>query len=358
MREAIRKRLSGPRTTPSHVGLAYTTLAPVVSDSGADGRGVPAPDWLAPLGELPPSPDYAAYVEAWLASFSNASARAFALTFSTRLLVGHGNASGSDVGLTVHHTWGTPIVPGSSLKGIVAHHLASTYDLDTRREASGARDPRWIHRALFGATAADNRSSGDTRGLVTFHDALYRGLAPPTTNADHDRRPPDLTRPPFAPDVLTVHQRSYYNSSGNEDASDHDSPNPVAFLSVRPRARFAVMLEGPHDWTLLAGQLLAEALASIAIGGKGAAGYGRATLIEERLPAPPPSALITAFASWLAGAAGTLREQLIAIELEWLTQLLEAPAHDRAAAARLIQKRIASPKLVTSRDALCARLLT
>lgn len=372
MRNAIRARVSGSRTTVSHVGLGYTTLAPVSVDGKvsveAKGAGTHQAGWLAALADTPTSTDYSDYVAAWLASFTGVPARMFALTFSTRLLIGHGTSSGTDVGLTMHHAWGTPLVPGSALKGIVAHHVASSYGVDHApwrgvgwERTAIARGPGEIYRGLFGAPdAEDDRTvgaPGATRGLVTFHDALYRGIAPPPSGARNGRSPPpDPRTPPFAADVLTVHQKDYYNSSGDHEPSDHDSPNPVAFLSVRPYAQFTVMLEGPPDWTRLAGHLLSEALESTSVGGKGTGGYGRATLSEDRLPPPPPSELVTAFAAWLAKAPGTQSEVLTSIDQQWLARLLAAPSSDRAAAAKLIRRKINNSKLAALRDAQCARL--
>src|SRR5690606_32991496 len=69
------------------------------------------------------------------------------------------------------------------------------------------RGPGAVYRALFGspdaqeddAMRARGFDAGASAGLVTFHDALYV----PKGGAD-DR--------PFAGDVLTVHQKGYYDS--------------------------------------------------------------------------------------------------------------------------------------------------
>lgn len=114
---------------------------------------------------------------------------------------------------------------------------------------------------------------GATAGVVTFHDALYV----PGSLADNK---------PFAADVLTVHQKGYYDSSGQSAPNDYDSPNPVAFLTVRPKCRLLLALSGPSEWTGLAGQLLADALKSWGVGGKTAAGYGIGTVGKWKAPEP------------------------------------------------------------------------
>ena len=276
--------------TPDHLALAYDAWAPV----GDDGK-VPdndRPDWLSKLAGIAVSPDYSRSFERWRKSFSAAGDRVFELVLASRLLVGHGNSSASDIGLTVHHTWGVPVIPGSALKGLVAHFVDAVYgptdperkpweqsgDESTRADYQGVtwrgrrieRGPGKVYRALFGAPDAEEDDAmreqgldaGASAGLVTFHDALY---VPGSVPEDK----------PFAADVLTVHQKGYYDSSGGNWPNDYDSPNPVAFLTVRPRARFLFALSGPADWTDLAERLLCDALEKWGIGGKTSAGYGR-----------------------------------------------------------------------------------
>src|SRR5690606_17987305 len=99
-----------------------------------------------------------------------------------------------------------------------------------------------------------------------------------------------------------------------------DSPNPVAFLTVRPKCRFLLALSGPSEWTDLAGKLLADALASWGVGGKTSAGYGIGKVSEWRSPEPRRSkleqtiadlekyskdALVGGIEQWLRGEAVT-----------------------------------------------------
>ncbi|MDR7420419.1 MAG: type III-B CRISPR module RAMP protein Cmr6 [Armatimonadota bacterium] len=275
---------------PGHVALAYDAWAPV----GDDGK-VPdneRPDWLSELASIAVSPDYPRSFERWKKSFSADGDRVFELALASRLLVGHGNSSATDVGITVHHTWGVPVIPGTALKGLVAHYVDAVYGPDhperkpweqqgeerTRADYQGVtwrgrrieRGPGAVYRALFGAPDAEEDDAmrewgfdaGASAGLVTFHDALY---VPGSVPEDK----------PFAADVLTVHQKGYYDPSGGSWPNDYDSPNPVAFLTVRPGVRFLLALSGPPDWTDLAEQLLRDALEKWGVGGKTSAGYGR-----------------------------------------------------------------------------------
>jgi CRISPR-associated protein Cmr6 len=297
--------------TPEHLALAYDAWAPC----GDDGR---VPDnrrvqWLSEIAGIGVAPDYACGFERWKASFSAEGDRLAELTLTSRLLVGHGNGSATDVGLTVHHTWGVPVIPGSALKGLVAHYVDATYgptdagkkpweqpdDERGRADYQGViryrrrieRGPGAIYRVLFGAPDASEDdamrkrglAAGATAGVVSFHDALYV----PGSIAGNK---------PFAADVLTVHQKSFYESSGQIAPNDYDSPNPVAFLTVRPKCRFLLALSGPSEWTELAGKLLADALRNWGVGAKTAAGYGIAVVGDWKCPEPRPSKVEQAIA--------------------------------------------------------------
>lgn len=298
MRKVLEKVLESVGT-PDHMGLAYDAWAP----AGNDGK---VPDdqrasWLSALADSAVPPDYSRAFDRWKASYCAPGDRVFELELASRLLVGHGNASAAGVGITVHHTWGVPVVPGSALKGLLAHFVDAVYGPNdptlppwdqpdgerARAEYQGVtwrgprieRGPGAVYRALFGAPDAQaddvmrerGFDAGASAGIVTFHDALYV-----PRRVEDDR--------PFAADVLTVHQKSYYDSSGGSWPNDYDSPNPVAFLTVRPGARMLFALSGPADWTELAERILRDALEKWGVGGKTSAGYGR-LVGPERLAA-------------------------------------------------------------------------
>jgi len=278
------------KQVPEHFGLAYEVWAPV----GKDGK-VPDSErakWLRQIADMAIAADYARSYARWKASFSAPGDRTFELKLVSRLLIGHGNTSATDVGLTVHHTWGVPVIPGSALKGLLAHYVSAVFgpsdphcwpweqtgEEQTRAEYQGVlwqgkrikRGPGAVYRALFGAPDADEDDlfrkhgfdAGAVAGLVTFHDALYV-----PRNAQDDK--------PFALDVLTVHQKPYYDDLGQHWPNDYSSPNPVSFLTVRPGTHFLFALSGPADWTELAESLLVDALQEWGVGGKTSAGYGR-----------------------------------------------------------------------------------
>jgi CRISPR-associated protein Cmr6 len=315
--------------TPDHLGLAYDAWAPV----GDDGK-VPddrRAEWLASLAALAVAPDYSRSFQRWKTSFSAPGDRRFELALASRLLVGHGSSSATDIGITVHHTWGVPVIPGTALKGLVAHFVDAVYGPDnperqpweqpgderlradyqgvTWRKRSIQRGPGAVYRTLFGAPDAQEDDAmrergfdaGAAAGLVTFHDALYVPGSVP-----HDK--------PFACDVLTVHQKTYYDSSGGSCPSDYDSPNPVAFLTVVPSARLLFALSGPADWTDLAERLLRDALDRWGVGGKTSAGYGWLIAPERSVARAQPAAAAA------AGAVPKSGDRVEAVLLEERTK--------------------------------------
>jgi CRISPR-associated protein Cmr6 len=312
------------RSLHHHLGVAYGAWAPV--EAGGKINDETRARWLSVLATYHVSPDYGHAFKRWRSSFRALGDRVLELELRSRLLIGHGNPSATDVGLTVHHTWSVPVIPGSALKGLLAHFVDAVYgpeDPDrppweqpgdereraryqgvTWKDRRISRGPGDIYRALFGAPDADDDRelrehhvpAGAQRGHVIFHDALY---IPADTEDDC----------PFAVDVLTVHQKDYYNSEGKTPPNDYDSPNPVGFLSVRPGARMLLALSGPPDWTELAERLLLDALAAWGVGGKTSSGYGRLARVGDPDRAPSTSAgagaARTAAGTSSAGAGGS-----------------------------------------------------
>lgn len=280
---------------PDHSGLAYEVWSPNSTVPDQKGKRGHVPDdlrskWIEGIAHNAKRPEgYNAAYTKLLNSYGETRSWTKTGQLKSRMLVGHGQASGVDVGLTLHHTWGVPVIPGSALKGLLANYIQLHYGpADTRFHPDDPAHPEperapwqgvgWdgthikygpgeLYRILFGAPEADEDGEHRaTQGHVIFHDALV------VEGKDDE--------PLLTSDVLTVHQREYYNAGHNDDpaipwASDYDSPNPVSYLAVNSGLRFLFALSGPSDWTKLAGELLMEALESWGVGGKTSIGYGR-----------------------------------------------------------------------------------
>ena len=357
-------------------GLAYDVLGSVPDPDTGERR--PDADerqrWLDACADLATPVDYGIHFQRWRRSFSP-NTRVCVVTTASRLLIGHGNAAVSDVGLTVHRTWGTPVIPGTALKGLLSGYVDAVYGPDASAPEPTRDDwaaPTWRgfniekapgcwHAAIFGSPSVPHRievtvrfseavtvdtsggtptvgitmgdeqrrveyvSGSDTMTLtfvyrVTANDRVaevdcvadslecnggivrnasgtdsdpgdaatvkgmhvivkHRGLRGGVTFLDGLYVPPDGAEKErcYAPDVLTVHQKPYYDTHGAAQPNDWNSPVPVQFLTVKPHVRFLLALEGPPRATALAMKLLLDALSKWGVGAKTSLGYGAMT---------------------------------------------------------------------------------
>ena len=197
----------------------------------------------------------------WASALPDGGAtRARAFRTAPRLVIGLGGHTVLETGLTLHHTYGTPVLPGTALKGLAAHYCHAVWGLDSTGAPTafrGGEVPGEAYRALFGQP--------DEGGLVTFHDAWIT---------------PEALSSALCDDVMTPHHGGYYTDTGSGDAvppADYDDPVPVAYLAVTGTFRAAVTADpllGP-EWADRAILLLERALGDWGIGGKTASGYGR-----------------------------------------------------------------------------------
>jgi CRISPR-associated protein Cmr6 len=183
------------------------------------------------------------------------SAHSVELPVRGRLASGLGQDSVLEIGVTLHHTYGTPLIRGSALKGLAAHYCDRVW---------GAGDAGFTldgdkHKVLFGTT--------DSSGFIAFHDAW---ISPASLSA---------TSQGVVLDVMTVHHGPYYMGEDETAPTDFDDPNPIYFLSVAGTFRFALECSDASEagrlWGNLALVLLKQALTNWGVGAKTSSGYGR-----------------------------------------------------------------------------------
>lgn len=211
---------------------------------------------------------YAAHFARWLAALDGLGVRPRKATVIYRLAAGHGGETVIETGIRLHHTYGVPIIPGSSLKGVAASYA------NQQLKGDWAKTQR-AHEALFGATT--------TAGHVTFFDALPL--------------PGDWK---LLPDVITVHHPNYYQAETNPPPpADWDSPTPIPFLAAR--GTFLIALRGPEEWAETGYDILERALDALGVGGKTSSGYGRLRLEKKPLPRLEEGVVIRAVVDQVAG---------------------------------------------------------
>jgi CRISPR-associated protein Cmr6 len=178
------------------------------------------------------------------------------LSVNGRMIIGLGSESVLETGIALHHTYGTPVIPGSALKGLAAHYCSQVWG-EADREFQTKHE---YHKTLFGDT--------DDSGHIIFYDAW---IDPASLSGCSDSG--------LVLDVMTPHHRDYYAGMEAAAPTDFDDPNPILFLSVTGRFHIALACDVPDDegckWAKLALDLLKEALENWGIGGKTSSGYGR-----------------------------------------------------------------------------------
>lgn len=200
-----------------------------------------------------PGKAYGEYFKRWRHSLEAAGAECRVAKTVGRIVVGLGAEAVLENAITLHRAYGTPLIPGSALKG-----LSASFARQRLEGEWGVNSP--AYKALFGEL--------DSAGHVTYFDALY------VPGSGHEKRP-------LYPDVITVHHQGYYQGGASTPPADWDDPIPVPFLSAT--GEYLMALSGPPEFVSRAFDILRLALAEAGVGAKTSSGYGRMDMT-----APPP----------------------------------------------------------------------
>jgi CRISPR type III-B/RAMP module RAMP protein Cmr6 len=184
-----------------------------------------------------------------------------------RISIGSGNpATIENSGLAFHHTYGFPILPGSSLKGLARHFFLEEYtDCAELRMPDGLSHDR-ADRIIFGAS-----DDPAVLGAVYFEDGW-----PLLPDSGHSW---------YSVDVITPHHPDYYGGSAPV-ANDEETPDIIHFLCLDKDVRFdipvgltsqAAKLDYGMRGEILhfAAALLTSAVETWGIGSRTGAGLGR-----------------------------------------------------------------------------------
>ena len=256
----------------SNAGLELDRYLPHARPSADEAQLVSISDYLKRVSDAPPPAIYAIAYRRWRQSLEAQGIKPEPFRVRSRLIVGLGSESVRETGISLMHTYGVPVIPGSALKGLARHYARWLVEQATADEASAAAKEACklapgqpAHRVLFGAV--------DDAAFVTWLDAWYvpgSALVPADDNDSPSERP--LRR-----DVITVHHPRYYQARPGETAPvpwDFDDPNPVSFMSAT--GTYLIAVRAPDEtWEAFALGLLAKALAEWGVGAKTSSGYGR-----------------------------------------------------------------------------------
>lgn len=246
MTKLVRENLRGSfkAAKDAHPGLmlqrGWTDFVQTNADNaGANGKT----EHIERICNIPAGDLYTRAYQRWMNTTSDESRFSkIAMKIDGRLLIGLTGGGALETGCAVSHTYGTPYLPGSSIKGIVRAWAEENMQ-DWKKQFDD----------LFGTT--------DLSGLVAFHDAWW---IPDSGAASHKNHP-------FVADIVTPHHPEYYKGQG-KPATDLDSPVPNALIGVR--GSFLFVLEGNPMWVRTVQRMLEKALGEYGIGAKTRAGYG------------------------------------------------------------------------------------
>lgn len=291
MSSACRKALIDLKpAAETNAGLLRDRRLRYHKESGwKSGDPTPEVELLEELVALEAADPYRRAFENWKQQTAHDSYMTLEAVTAGSLAVGLGNESPLETGLTIHHTYGMPVIPGSAVKGLCRAAC---------RAAGFFEDKKDEMQALFGAQSA--------AGCFVFHDAWYD--------------PSTVDGKPFHRDVVTVHHPMYYRTKGQGEGperrgawpTDFDDPNPVPFLVVRPGARFLFAVECPNpDWKKFVQKALKYGLEKMGVGAKTNAGYGRFRDFTQ----PPPPEPVAAEQTW-KGVAVTRKASPLSFTIE------------------------------------------
>lgn len=182
----------------------------------------------------------------WLYMTSDTSRYSFTTAkIVGRLYTGLSSATALETGLTTHHTYGMPMLAGSSVKGAVAAYA----------EQIGLKEKNIdVYRVLFG--------DEDHSGAVIWHDAWWI---------------PNSGKP-FVEEIVTTHHQEYYRGKDKNNnpkilPDELEDPNPNQQIGCEGSFYFVVEAVN-QAWATFATNLLLQMLENQGMGSKTASGYG------------------------------------------------------------------------------------
>jgi CRISPR-associated protein Cmr6 len=134
-----------------------------------------------------------------------------------------------ETALTLHHIWGVPYIPGSSLKGVcrqvafwklvegksIPENELENFQKKFYGELAIDNEDMLVYQLLFGAQ--------DFKGLLLFLDVY------PECNNEKI----------FKLDIMNPHYSKYYgDSTGRTPPGDWENPTPIFFLTVKEGVKF------------------------------------------------------------------------------------------------------------------------
>lgn len=180
----------------------------------------------------------------------------FTIKSSTKCLLGMGNASVHEFGVSLNYPFGVPYIPGNTIKGLLSSYLARHGGDDWYKNAKDSKKSD-LQVELFGGDIEQESKKNTYIGSVVFNDAWIEPL--------NDKW--------YVPDIINVHHQSYYAEKRFPDGIEN--PMPIKIAAMAPGQEFFVSIQGNDDAVKFLLPVLENALREEGIGSKTATGYGR-----------------------------------------------------------------------------------
>lgn len=192
-----------------------------------------------------------------------------------KIAVGLGNESVYETSITLHHIYGIPYIPGSSIKGVIRSHIIlekfgkDKYgNLDLKNAENRALSDQGFCD-IFGCPK-NSFYKESRQGKIIFFDAF------------------PLSEPKVEPEIMNSHFDPYYSDNSNKTPpADYHDPKPIFFLVVKDTEfEFTVGLKETNNTSIQTGifredrplsvaySWMQKALKEHGVGAKTSVGYG------------------------------------------------------------------------------------
>jgi len=230
-----------------HFGLRVNTFA-VWGREGREKEKFLLKETIGALSQEITTKGYAAKQLETIRAITQREIRYFSAGTSSRLIVGIGGESVYETGITLHHTYGIPYIPGQAVKGATRSlYLLEKHDGDEKKALK--EDKLFVQ--LFGDQTQ--------QGQVIFYDAF-----------------PTAQELNLELDIMNPHYAPYYQEG--KPPADYHEPKPIKFLVVPANTEFLflIALTDRAEKILLdtATEWVKKTLTDHGVGAKTAVGYG------------------------------------------------------------------------------------
>ncbi|GAB6078514.1 type III-B CRISPR module RAMP protein Cmr6 [Hydrogenobaculum acidophilum] len=148
----------------------------------------------------------------------------------SRLVVGLSDSNVLEVSLILHHIFGIPYIPASTLKGVV--RMVSFWDIITKLNRQNDKGIKKLQEQLYNDNISDSDDFNILKHKLLFGTKGLKGLLVFLDSFPVIPKNLDM----FELDVMTPHYSNYYTQG--DIPGDWENPKPIVFLTIREGVEF------------------------------------------------------------------------------------------------------------------------